>query len=57
MAVYRVRDGGVVGSRCSCSAGTSSWPSARAAVSPLTTTAYTHPSGEEMSRQVRNLAC
>jgi integrase len=26
-------------------------------VSPLTTTIYTHPSDEEMSRQVRNLAC
>jgi len=25
--------------------------------SPLTTTVYTHPSDEEMSRQVRNLAC
>ena len=26
-------------------------------VSPLTTTVYTHPSDEEMSRRVRNLAC
>jgi site-specific recombinase XerC len=26
-------------------------------VSPLTTTVYTHPSDDEMSRRVRNLAC